>query len=216
MSCDSCGAELPIGAAFCPRCGKIIVPNDSGSHVSPYDPTLPSPIPSTPQQKSSIPPTPLAVPSYEMPLQNPYEQPVSFTDIPPPPPLLRTRLVGRTLPRVLFYLWGVFWLVIGVVGYLLSGLGIQGIIPGISFIVICVAGIVILIFLLRSRKQFQLNTPTRLLFEIGLTLIGILVFLYFLAIFPPQNGGILSSTGYVVIGSIFVIFGLITAFVAFW
>jgi hypothetical protein len=152
----------------------------------------------------------------EVPLQNPYEQLYPYTATPPPPPHLRTRFVGRTILSLFFYLWGIFWLIFGLVGGILHNVDVSSVITGLIFVICCVAGLVILIFLQRSRKHFHLSTWRRLLLEIGLTFIGILVYIFFDAIlYHPQNGGSLSAFD-LVVGSVLVIYGLITAFVAYW
>jgi hypothetical protein len=210
MNCHSCGTELPVGAAFCPTCGVTTLSSDSDSGVSPYNPTIAPSTPNTPPRESPLPPTQLASPFYEVPQKNPYEQALPYTDTPPPPPMLRTRIAGRTILSVFFYLWGVFWLIFGLVGGILHDA--SSTISGLIFVVCCVVGLVILIFLLRSRKHFYLGTRRRLLLEISLTLIGFLFFCFFVVVFYHQN----SLTAYVVLGSVFVIYGLITAFVAYW
>ena len=154
MHCHSCGTELPVGAAFCPTCGVTTLSSDSGSGVSPSNPTIASSTPSTPPRESPLPPTQLASPFYGVPQKNPYEQPLPYTDTPPPPPLLRTHIVGRTVLSLFFYLWGVFWLILGLVGGILHGT--SSTIIGLIFVFCCVVGLVILILLLRSRKHFRL------------------------------------------------------------
>ena len=214
MHCHSCGTELPVGAAFCPTCGVTTLSSDSGSGVSPSNPTIASSTPSTPPRESPLPPTQLASPFYGVPQKNPYEQPLPYTDTPPPPPLLRTHIVGRTVLSLFFYLWGVFWLILGLVGGILHGT--SSTIIGLIFVFCCVVGLVILILLLRSRKHFRLSTRRRLLLEISLTFIGVLVYIFIDALlYHPQNGGSFSAFD-LVAGSVFLTYGLITAFVAYW
>jgi hypothetical protein len=98
MRCNSCGIELPAGAAYCPSCSAATPGRISESGISPYDLTEASSPYSTPQQRQ--PSTDYGSPPYGIP-QNPYEQnPYSSSNpysvgipAPPPPPRHRGRIV---------------------------------------------------------------------------------------------------------------------------
>ncbi|MFL5690313.1 MAG: hypothetical protein ACJ795_00765 [Ktedonobacteraceae bacterium] len=76
MNCNSCGANLPPGTAFCTLCGAPTPYNAQPSSSSPqFDPTVMAPQPGSPGNSPQIDPTMLASPS------SPYGSP----DAPPPP-----------------------------------------------------------------------------------------------------------------------------------
>lgn len=76
MNCNSCGASLPPGTAFCTLCGAPTPYNAQPSSSSPqFDPTVMAPQPGSPGNSPQIDPTMLASPS------SPYGSP----DAPPPP-----------------------------------------------------------------------------------------------------------------------------------
>ncbi len=91
MQCSSCGAQIPVGAAFCPNCGKVTQYQMSDSSVTPDTPTALSSSPHTPPYQSS---------TYS-PL-NPYE--VSVPPPPPPPPQRRRLSVGRAILLIILVL----------------------------------------------------------------------------------------------------------------
>jgi serine/threonine protein kinase len=131
----------------------------------------------------------------------------------------RTRSVGGTILSVFFYLWGIFWLSLALAYGILSGiLGLpyNGSYTGepvpVVFVASCIVGIVILIFLLLSRKRLYLDTRRRFWLEIGLLLIGVLVttFLSF-GVFGHSY-----AAGDIFAGGFLVIYGLTAAFVAYW
>ena len=205
MRCRSCGTELPMGAAFCPTCGVVTLYNVSDAEGSENDPTVASAFPAGALPYKPV--TDYGSPSYGVPLQNPYEQ-----LIPPPPPMrgLRARSVGRTILSVFFYLWGIFWLSFGLAGGILHDAPSS--IIGLGFIASCIVGLVILILLLLFRKRLYLGTRRQLWLEIGLLLIGVLLLFTVIAAVPSSS----PTAQNIALGSVFVIYGLIAAFVAYW
>ena len=141
MHCHSCGTELQVGAAFCPTCNGPTPSGDSGSGVSPSNPTIASSTPSTPPGKITTTTNSACFTFLWSATEKPNQQPLPYTDTPPPPPLLRTHIVGRTVLSLFFYLWGVFWLILGLVGGILHGT--SSTIIGLIFVFCCVVGIVI-------------------------------------------------------------------------
>src|SRR5690348_14394498 len=91
MQCSSCGTQIPVGAAFCPNCGRVTPYQMSDSSVTPDTPTSLSSSPHTPPYQSSA-----------YPPLNPYE--VSVPPPPPPPPQHRRLSVGRAILLIILML----------------------------------------------------------------------------------------------------------------
>ncbi len=77
MQCTECETQLPVGAAYCPKCGSVTPYHTSSSGVSPSDATFISHHASSPQYPPSYTSaTPAPQNSYPAPpLQNPYATP---------------------------------------------------------------------------------------------------------------------------------------------
>src|SRR5579884_3635121 len=96
MQCDTCGTQLPAGAAYCPTCGSVTPSNVSSSGVAPSDPTV-----FTSYGESSQNP----YPSGEAP-QSPYPHPDPYTNssTAPPPPAVRRRRLSAMIIALLIVL----------------------------------------------------------------------------------------------------------------
>lgn len=189
--CPNCNYENPPTSTFCGHCGASFAPTSS-----PLEPTYKTPIETT----IPIPPPP-PVSSYQRP---------AFV-------LSRSashkRTMGGTILSLLFYLWAVSCFSFGLVGGILYNItSAAG--YGFIFIFCCLAGLVILIPLLLYRKSFYLTWRVRLLLEVGLLLAG---FLACLIVAEAHSASHSSTQAYdQTLGIVFVAYGLVAAFVAFW
>ena len=108
MNCSSCGAQLPVGVAYCPQCGVVTPYNISDSGASPDDLTALS---SPSDASSHTPATDYGSAPYRVPEQdvyaplNPYAVP---QQAPPPPPFhrLSARLSALLVGSIVLFLIG--------------------------------------------------------------------------------------------------------------
>ena len=99
MQCNSCGTQLPEGAAFCPTCGAGV----SESGRTPYYPTA-APSPSGAPVQTPSPPSDHGSPPYGSPQQNPYEPLNPYAAPMPPPPPRRKVKIGLIIGVVVLAL----------------------------------------------------------------------------------------------------------------
>jgi hypothetical protein len=187
--CSTCLYDNQEKSVYCERCGAYL---DTVS--SPLEPTVKA------SGETLIPP-------------------------PPPPPLssyqlsqgvqtqskLHKRTVGETIFSVVLYVWGTFVFMVGLVGGFFSSVQSNPVIFMSLYLLVC---LVFLIPLLLYRTHMWLKWGKRLALEIGLLVIGIILIVIVSQTVNPA--GNTSSTADHVIGVSLILYGLATAFVAFW
>lgn len=229
--CLNCNYENNQASSYCERCGTFLSSPSANSfseqtyasvneaYTSPVDHPVttqeqsysispPPPPPPTTQSIYSSPfdgPPPSILPFYNpSPVPNySYGFPSSFV----PSPEHRQRSFGAALLSALLYLLGALCVAFGATGLMLHDT--SNILIGSVFVVLCVVALIALILLLIFRKYLVLRWWARVLIVLGLTIVGTIA----LAVAAVSGQG---SPEYVAFGIVFVIYGLITAIVAFW
>jgi len=185
--CSTCHYENGPNSVYCYRCGAYLAASSS-----PFEPIVKA------FDETLIPPPP-PLSSYQ---QAPVEHPRSTS---------KNRTVAGTVFSVVLYMWGILVLTVGLIGGFFYFIQSN---PVIFIIIYLFISLVFLIPLLLYRTRVRLKWGKRLALEIGLLVIGfILIAIVSQAVNPTGNT---SSTANHLIGVSLVLYGLATAFVAFW